>query len=282
MNMKMISLFRVSTAKWTVIFSWKFFLPALLLMSVSCSGFGQAPTPLPVVFDSPIAEINTISLFFKEGCHFGGAIDIEGDLLVVGAPCWGRPPGEGAGAVYVLRKSTGGDLVQEAALTASDRDDGFQYDQHFGMSVVLISETMIAIGVPGYDDPQIGDNMGAVYIFEFDGSTWVETGKLIPSQPKPGAKIGTTIAFDGNLLAASGAPQAGSVVTFQREGKGAWRELTQVPVFPSADGEPYDVRIDLYGNTLALSTVFQKPLQDPVDENALIQSLKNNRFRHPF
>jgi len=89
-------------------------------------------------------------------------------VLVAGAPRWERPPGEGAGAARVYRRSSEGEWRAEATLIASDRDEGFQYDQHFGESVAL-SGTVIAVGTPGYDDPQAGDNTGAAYIFEFNG-----------------------------------------------------------------------------------------------------------------
>ena len=274
MKMKMLLDFRVRPVKWTAVFTRRFFLAAVLLLSASCSGFVQASTLKPVVLGSPTAEISAPSIFFKEGCHFGGAVDIEGDLLVVGAPCWGRPPGEGAGGAYVLRKTAKGDLVQEAVLTASDREDGFQYDQHFGMSVVFMDETTIAVGVPGYDDPQVGDNTGAIFIFEYNGSDWVETGKLISSQPKPGAKIGTILSCDGNLLAASGSPEAGMVVSFERTGAGGWGELAQAPLHSPAQGDPYTVHIDLYGTTLAISTVEMATSQDNLDQQAYLHSLK--------
>ena len=198
---------------------------------------------------------------------------MDENRIVVGAPCWGRPPGEGAGFVTVLKRSPGG---IEATLTASDRDDGFQTDQNFGMSVKFINGTMIAVGAPGYDDPQVGNDTGAIYIFEFNGSDWVETDKLLADRPKPGARLGSTLALDGNLLAASGSPEAGSVEIFQHEGKGSWRDLAQVAVPPSADGEAYNVLMDLYGDTLAVSTVIQKPLVDQSDQKAYVQSLKTS------
>lgn len=228
-------------------------------------------TPEPLIFNSPTSEIDTYTNFKKEGCHFGGAVDIEADLMVAGAPCWGNPPGFGAGAAYVLRKSPGGELAIEATLTASDRDDGIQKDQNFGMSVVL-NGTMIAIGAPGYDDPQVGDDTGAIYLYEYDGQGWLEKGKLLADHRKPGARLGTIIAFDGNLLATSGSPEAGSVVSFRRDGKGDWRELAQVPVEPSADGEPYNVMIDLYGHTLAFSTVIQNSQYKESDPNTYLAS----------
>jgi hypothetical protein len=203
---------------------------------------------------------------------FGGSVDIDGDVLVSGAPRWGRPPGEGAGAAHVFRRSFEGEWRAEATLIASDRDDGFQYDQHFGESVAL-NGTVIAVGAPGADDPQAGDNTGAVYIFEYNGRAWVETAKLTPSRRKPGARIGSALALDGDMLAVSGSLEAGSVYIFQREA-GGWREMAQVPVPSSSDGEPYYVLLDLYGDTLALSMVTKQPPQDERDERAVIQSLR--------
>ena len=154
----------------------------------------------------------------------------------------------------------------EATLMASDRDDGFQYDQHFGESVAL-KGTVIAVGAPGYDDPLAGDNTGAVYIFEHNGRAWVETGKLTPSHRVPGAKIGRALAFDGEWLAASGSPEAGSVSIFRREA-GGWREMPPLPVPVFLDGKPY-VLLDLYGDTLAISTVTWEPPDDPNDVRLL-------------
>lgn len=216
----------------------------------------------PQVFAAPEAQVSTyisMTLLSKDDPthahwvdYFGGSVDIDGDILATGAPIWGRPPGEGTGAAYVYRRSPSGDWQLEATLIASDRDDGFQYDQHFGESIA-VNGTTIAVGAPGYDDPQAGDNVGAVYIYEYDGHAWVETGKLISDHPTSGAKIGASIAYDGVYLAASGSPEAGFVSIFQHE-TGGWREAAQVPVPASSDGNPY-VLLDLCGKSLAVSTI---------------------------
>ena len=262
--------------------SRRFLLAALLLLSAACVGPAPVAAPTPQVFDSPAEQTSTfttLTLLSKDDpshAHwvdfFGGSVDIDGDVLVSGAPRWGRPPGEGAGAAHVYRRSSEGEWRAEATLIASDRDDGFQYDQHFGESIAL-NGTVIAVGAPGYDDPQAGDNTGAVYIFEFDGLAWVETGKLTPSRRTPGAKIGRALAFDGELLAASGSPEAGSVFIFKREA-GGWREMSPVPVPASPDGKLPYVLLDLYGDTLALSTVTVQPAPDQRNEKAVIQSLR--------
>jgi len=158
-------------------------------------------------------------------------------------------------------------------LISSDRNDGFQYDQHFGEAVAL-NGRLLAVGAPGYDNPQAGDNSGAVYIFDYDGSAWVETARLTASLPEPGARMGSSIALDGDLMAVSGSELASSVWFFQHETNG-WRELPSlaVPVIPGE--KPTYTLMDLYGNTLALSTVaWQEPANDQ-DEEAIYQSMRS-------
>ncbi len=254
-----------------------------MLLSTGCvtSGLSPEPTPTARLYDTPTVQINTFStltiLSKDDPIHahwvdfFGGSVDIDGDVLVSGAPRWGRPTGEGTGAAYVYRRSSAGEWLAEATLIPSDRDDGFQYDQHFGESIA-VEGTVIAVGAPGYDDPEAGDNTGAVYIFEFDGRDWVEMGKLTPSLCVPGDKLGSALAFDGERIAVSGSPQAESVYLFQRAA-GGWRESARVPVTPAPDGEPTYTLIDLYGDTLTISSVSQYDL-DETDGQAALLSLK--------
>jgi hypothetical protein len=203
---------------------------------------------------------------------FGGSVDIDGELLVSGAPLWGRPPGDGTGAAYVYRRSAEGDWQTEAYLIPSDRIGGIQFDQHFGETIAL-NEGMIAVGAPGADDPQAGVDTGAVYIFENNDNAWVETAKLVTSLRKPGAEFGTGLALDGEYLAVSGSPEAGFVVIFRRETAG-WREMAPVPVPSFPDRKP-EVLLDLYGETLAISTVTMPPSPpDGADEEAFVRSLK--------
>jgi hypothetical protein len=237
-------------------------------------GATQSPaaSPIPLVFESPVAQISTyITLTLLNADDptqtypynfFGWSIDIDGDILVTGAPHapqWDHSVLEEDGAAYVFRRSPEGDWQAEATLIASDQDDGFQQDQHFG-DAIAVNGTVIAVGAPGYDDPNAGDNIGAVYIYEYDGRSWVETANLTSNRRTPGGKIGSVLACDGDILVASGSPEAGYVYVFQRDADG-WREIAELPVPPSSDGKPY-VLLDLYADTLAVSTVTWKPSED--------------------
>jgi hypothetical protein len=256
----------------------KCLLAFLLLVLTSCRG-EAAPEPQVLVSpDLQITEFTGWSLADRDDPthahwvgYFGGSVDIEGDVLVSGEPYWGRPEGEAAGAAYVYRKNSEGEWQLETTLVPSDRFFVTQHDQHFGESIA-INGGVIAVGAPGADDPHVGKDTGAVYIFEFNGRTWVEKAKLASSQRKPGDEFGTSLALDGEYLAVSGSPEAGSVLIFRREAEG-WREaaLVPVPTFPQRNPE---VLLDLYGDTLAISTVTMPPKPtDASDEAALLRSL---------
>lgn len=257
-------------------------MAALLVLLAACANPASQATPVPQVFDSPAQQINTFATLTIHAeddpthahwwDYFAASIDIDGDVLVSGAPIWNRPAGEGTEAAYVYRMAPAGDWKLDATLIASDRDDGFQFDQFFGESVA-IDGNRIAVGAPGADDVNLGDNTGAVYVFEYRDLAWVQTAKLNPAKAKLGAKFGRGLALDGDLLAVSGYPQAGSVSVFQH-GNAGWSEMEPVPVPPAADGEPYEVLIDLYGDTLAVSTVIQTKPAVENNEQALIASLK--------
>ncbi len=161
-------------------------------------------------------------------------------------------------------------------MTASNRDDGFQYDQHFGEAVAL-NGRFLAVGAPGFDDRQAGDNTGAVYIFEYDGSQWLEKAILQAAVKTPGARLGSSLAFSGELLVFSGSPTAGMAATF-RHTDGGWQELKPVEISTSPDGLPVNVLLDLYGDTLAISTA---PWPDPKsvgDEDEFIKTLNRDAF----
>ena len=236
---------------------------AVLAALSGCRSAGPAALPPPQVFTAPAAELSAglrLTRPVQAGDpwdHFGGAVDLAGDVLVAGATMFNRGTGEQPGAAFVFRQSAGGEWHAEAALSASDRADGFQYDQHFG-AAVGVHGSLIAVGAPGADDPHAGDNTGAVYIFQHTAQGWVETHKLAVSQPLPGARLGNSLAFSGDLLAVGGAPEAGSVAIFQRQAAG-WRQHAQIPVPASPDGQPYSLLLDLLGDTLAISAFSMQP-----------------------
>lgn len=150
------------------------------------------------------------------GDEFGLAVSIGGDHLAVGAP--GR--GGRRGAIYSFVRS-GGVWTQNGLLTAADGAGG----DELGAAVSIQGTTLVA-GAP-FDDVSSKTDVGSAYIFENDGTTWVERFhiQVTSGQAKAGDHLGWSVALAGNT-ALIGAPDddfgsktdAGSVYVFVRNG----------------------------------------------------------------
>ena len=97
--------------------------------------------------------------------QFGSAVDLSGDVLVVGAPTVGDT-GISNGAVYVYAKD--GDRWAFHTQLSIDEGPSFTF---FGDAVALSGDLLI-VGAPG-------DGLGAAYIFRHDGTQWIQEARLV-------------------------------------------------------------------------------------------------------
>lgn len=129
---------------------------------------------------------------------FGRSVAMSGDRIAVGAPS--DDMGDGApGSVYVF-KYNGSGWAQEARVRPTDDET----DKGFGSSVALRGNRL-AVGAP--DDQTVSSNNGAVYVFEWNGASWQQQAKLLPTNPVGDIRLGlwVDIATDA-IVATSGAP----------------------------------------------------------------------------
>ncbi|HVV87223.1 MAG TPA: FG-GAP repeat protein [Kofleriaceae bacterium] len=169
------------------------------------------------------------------GRQFGGAVALDGDVLVVGAP-YDSGRATNAGAVYVFRlDGTSGSWVEEQRLTASDAS---AFDV-FGAAVAASGDRLV---VGSQHDIQPNDNVGQVYVFLWNGSTWSEEARLRPVSPQPDDVYGARVALDRDTLAVG--YRTGHVLVYRRSGA-AWNAET-LP----ADTPASSFAID--GDTLAV------------------------------
>ncbi|MHC4675134.1 MAG: hypothetical protein ACYTBZ_21830, partial [Planctomycetota bacterium] len=126
--------------------------------------------------------------------HFGDTLAISGETVIIGSRA-DDDFGTSSGAAYIYRYDSGlpSGWSQEAKLLASD---GAEYDL-FGRSVVLIGE-QVMVGASGDDDK--GASSGSVYVFAFDGSTWIEETKLLASDGSNGDEFGHVIAASADVV----------------------------------------------------------------------------------
>lgn len=178
-----------------------------------------------------------------QGDHFGGAIAVEGEIAVVGAPDHAET-GALSGAAYVFRYD-GANWVEEAKLTASNAIVQAQFGA--GLDV---DDGRILIGAFGAQNDD-GGNTGAAYLFTHDGSAWLEEAILTAGDGHNLAHFGVSVSLDGDraLVGAnldnelSGG--AGAAYLF-REEDGGWVEEAKLTASGGAG-------FFLFGGAVALS-----------------------------
>ena len=149
---------------------------AVLLTAMGLPG-PTAGQSMPVVL-SEVAELTASDP--ADGDSFGAIVAMSGDVAVMSANS--DDPGFNAGAAYVFRFN-GTTWIEEQKLTASDAAAG----DSFGS--VSVRGDVIAVGAGGQDVGCLNCNNGAVYVFRYDGVTWVEEAILVENNP-PGGGFG--------------------------------------------------------------------------------------------
>jgi hypothetical protein len=248
----------------------------------ACSGSADSTSaPVNVIFDSQGEEIlGGIRLSPPKEDQwdgYGEAVDVYGDVLVVGASDWNQL---GPGSVYVYRFLSGG-WAEEAQLIASDRElfiaQAGQYGgQRFGSSVA-VGDGMIVVGAPGSLRSAKSGYNGAVYVFDHDEKGWTETGRLTPSQSDPVSEetrlkwldfnrmkprvFGSHVALHGETLAVAGDAD-GTVYIYQRDDEG-WDEQAQITIPTIPERDLYVTSMSLLGETLAVSALYLPSQPNP-------------------
>ncbi len=195
---------------------------------------------------------------------FGRSLAIDGDRVLVGANNQFPETTETAGAVYVFERA-GAAWTQTAKLTASDAAEG----DYFGVSVALEGDVAV-VGAGWNDDPS--ENAGSVYVFERQGTAWVETAELAPldAAASTGAFFGCSVAIAGSRILAgaygndSPTLNCGAAYVFEL-GESGW---AQVAKLTAADADV----ADWFGLAVALSpdgeALVGAPNDDQLGENA--------------
>jgi len=166
--------------------------------------------------------------------NFGEAVDLDGDLLAIGA--YGG--GDYAGYVYAFQRQPGSDQWQR--LTRFRSSDTYAY-YYFGYTVALDNWTILA-GAPGADGLT-----GAAYIFTADPAqpeTWTERARLTPSDGAMQDYFSLSLDLSGDI-AWIGAPNhadgTGAAYLYARDqaGPNLWGEITPLLGEDSSQGDQF-------------------------------------------
>ncbi len=164
-----------------------------------------------------------------EGDYFGVSVAIDRGAALIGAYSH-DDGGDNAGAGYVFRQS-GSTWVEETKLLAA----GASALDYFGYSVALSGDVAL-IGAMGDDDDDYGSNTGSVYEFLYDGSTWAQGQRLLPSGSTVGDSFGIAVAVRDSIAvigahyANAAVHDSGEAYIFRHDGA-SWIE-TQVLADP--------------------------------------------------
>lgn len=122
--------------------------------------------------------------------RFGLGICLDGDVAVIGAPY----DDDRTGAAYVFTYDPESDeWIEEQKLVASDGEP----EDDFG-SPCLDGNTIV-VGAPN-DDNENGVDAGAVYVFNHDGSMWVEAQRLLAPDGFFEQEFGRNPTIEGDVL----------------------------------------------------------------------------------
>jgi hypothetical protein len=180
--------------------------------------------------------------------NFGSAVAIDGTTIVVGSPK-DDDKGSSSGSAYVFERVSGL-WVQTAKLVPND---GGASDQ-FGFSVG-VSGNEIVVG--SFNDDDGGSNAGAAYVFTKQGSFWVESAKLIPSDPGASDNFGRAVAIANGvvLIGAVNEDQkgtnAGAAYVFAKSGP-SWVQSQKLLASDGAASDNFGVSVSIAGDTIAI------------------------------
>jgi hypothetical protein len=171
--------------------------------------------------------------------YLGATVATNGSYTAAGAP-YASVGAQNDGVVYLFSNAT---WQQQTILLPNDPDSLSQ----FGNALAINGNTLF-VGAPMHDS--FGVNAGAVYVFTFDGVSWVQRQKLIGADTVPGDRFGSALALNDGWLAVSaplhsspGSP-GGAVYLFEFDGV-SWVQRYKV-------GAPDTIAGDRFGSAIAL------------------------------
>lgn len=188
--------------------------------------------------------------------YFGASVALDGDTLVVGAPCQDcngdTAFGDAYGKAYFFCLNEGS-WTELTSVTPDDTGDG---DQQFGAAVALDGITAV-IGAIGANEGAAPANSGSAYVFtvncaaNFGAGFWVKQAVLVASDAASGDLFGYSVSVDGDTIAVGALTDTngsdvmtGSVRVFTGAGD-TWTE--QATLLPSDGGS-----IDLFGSAVSV------------------------------
>lgn len=182
--------------------------------------------------------------------YFGSSVAISGDTVIVGASYAEVDGLYTAGAAYIFKRQNES-WVEQARLSSTNPAAG----EYFGHSVA-ISGNHAMVGVDTSNDNLYNPK---VYIYHFDGTTWIPRAQLSPSDPESYWHFGNSVSINGDY-AAVGAPynfisgDQGSVYLYEYDGF-AWQEKNILTASDAGSHDHFGTSVSISGDYLIAGAI---------------------------
>ena len=132
----------------------------------------------------------------QEGEHFGVAVSVSGDTIVVGADDYDEEGRENAGAIYTFVRDAEG-WTPQGRTTPPDAADG----DNFGAALELDGSVL---AVSAYLDDDRGESAGKVYLYDTVSGDWVLREQFGGDDTDEGDLFGWALGLaDGRIAVAA-------------------------------------------------------------------------------
>ncbi|RPI18973.1 MAG: hypothetical protein EHM61_28575, partial [Acidobacteria bacterium] len=193
------------------------------------------------------AALSAFGSYLDAGDNFGLGVAISGTKVVVGAYSDEHNGSLSSGSAYVFSLNPGTGAWDPVRLVADD----YQANSNYGYAVDISGDDII-VGAYNHDvGSPLVSNVGTAWIYHFDGTNWVQQGKLLPpvGDRVASQRFGYSVAIDGDMALVGAAGPNGSIgkaYSFRRTG-GVWEEPVELPrsVSPVNSGYGQAVALDL-------------------------------------
>ena len=177
---------------------------------------------------------------------FGFATAVDGDRLVSSSR-GDDELGPDVGAVTVFERVDG---IWER--TATLRPEGASDGALFGMAVALEGDVLV---VGAFFENERGREAGAAYVFEYDGSTWQSTAKLLGDETSPFDWFGVSCAIDAGRIVVGarqdhgGAFMSGAAYVFEKV-DGTWSQTARLTAASPWVSGNFGHAVDISGDAI--------------------------------
>jgi len=196
--------------------------------------------------------------------HFGVAVAVDGAAIVVGSSA-DDDAGESSGSAYVFQATNGGTepWTEVAKITASDGEP----EDYFGFTASISGDTIV---VGAYGDDDLGNESGAVYLFQKDEGgigQWGQVTKIRAEDGSEGDLFGWALALVGGTLVVGAfgddevAENSGAAYVFEKDqgGFNAWELVTKMIPEDGKVEDRFGYTVAASGNTIVVGAIGSSP-----------------------